>query len=72
MNRDADVLNRLIARLHGASEDYRRAGADGPGLSDVFAGAADAHARTAEALAALVRAEGGRPPERAMPDPDRS
>ncbi len=61
MSRDADVLNRLIARLHGAAQGYRRAGADGPGVSDAFAAAASTHDRTAEELTAVLRAVGGAP-----------
>ena len=61
MSRDVDVLNRLIARLHGAAAGYRKAGADGPGLSDAFEAAAGAHDRTAERLAQEVRTLGGEP-----------
>ena len=61
MSHDADVLNRLVARLRSASAGYRRAGADGPGLSDAFGAAAESHDRTAEALAAVVRATGAEP-----------
>lgn len=61
MSRDAEVLNRLIARLHGAAAGYRKAGADGPGLSDATGGAADAHDRTAEELTAVLRATGATP-----------
>lgn len=59
MSHDADVLNRLIAQLRGASAGYRKAGADGPGLSDVFGAAAGAHDGTAESLASVVHALGG-------------
>lgn len=58
---DIDALNRLIARLHGAAAGYRKAGADGPGLSDVFEAAAGAHDLTAERLAQEVRSLGGEP-----------
>ncbi len=56
MSHDADVLHRLTAHLRGAAGAYRRAGADGPGLSDVFGAGADAHARTAEELSAMLHA----------------
>ncbi len=58
MSRDADILNRLIGRLRAAARGYRAAGSDGAGLADAFAGAADAHDRAAEVLAADVRALG--------------
>lgn len=61
MSRDVDVLNRLITRLHGAAAGYRKAGADGPGLSDAFEAGAQGHDRTAETLAQEVRALGGEP-----------
>lgn len=56
MSHDADVLQRLIANLRSASTAYRRAGADGPGLSDAFGAAAGSHDRTAESLAELTQA----------------
>ncbi len=71
MSYDVDVLNRLIGRLRGAAEGYRKAGADGPGLADAFAAPAREHDATAEVLAAEVRALGGALAESRAPDSSR-
>ena len=70
MDRDVETLDRLTALLRSASQGYRRAGADGPGLSDAFGAAACAHEETAEQLAAVRRACGA-PAAAAAADPDR-
>lgn len=64
MSHDVEVLNHLIARLRGTAEAYRRAGADGPGLADAFAGAAQAHDTTSQVLAGEARALGASPSDR--------
>ncbi len=63
MSHDVEVLNRLVSRLHAAAAAYRRAGADGAGLSDATSAAADGHERTAEELAAVARLLGASPGE---------